>query len=74
MIRGGSVLVRLRWLTDEVEVVLGLPMSLKEEKAKEFSVHACRSACSPTSVGRKLVIVTTASMSSTVLSLAAFQK
>ena len=50
MIRGGSVLVRLRWLTDEVEVVLGLPMSLKEEKAKEFALHACRD---PVMAGKK---------------------
>ena len=38
------VLVRLRWRTHEVEVSLGLPMSLKEEKAKEFAMHACRGA------------------------------
>ena len=39
------VLVRLRWRTHEGEVVLGLPMSLEKEKAKEFAVHACGGAC-----------------------------
>jgi hypothetical protein len=38
------VLVWLRWHTDEVEVVISLPMNVKSEKTERNAVHACRSA------------------------------
>ena len=38
-------LVGLRWRTHEGEVVLSLPMGLKEEKAEELAVYARGGAC-----------------------------
>ena len=42
-----GMLVGLSWHAEEAVVILGFPMSLKEKKAKEFTVKAPRGASHP---------------------------